>query len=208
VQRRAVRQRVAEVCRFPCSPLARSAPSPRLRGGGGGGGAPFSEESVCAGGVGAPSCPSAADAMNSTSAMMAMRAMRDNGKADGIVAGNHTSAFDSSESTSRSAGSHCSRSDSVSPSPSSVCSPPHPDSGLPESGISNGRNRVNPTSAGEGLGVGVGVGWTRLAQQQRPPHPSPNASRACPTCARSDATRASPGRVGEGADRVCGADML
>src|SRR2546423_12856528 len=37
----------------------------------------------------------------------------------------------------------------------SVCSPPHPNSGLPEFGILSGRSQVNPTSAGEGLGVGV-----------------------------------------------------
>lgn len=35
-----------------------------------------------------------------------------------------------------------------------------------------------------------------------PPHLSPTTSRAYPTCATKDATRASPGRVGEGAERV------
>src|SRR6266699_7222726 len=56
----------------------------------------------------------------------------------------------------------------------SVGSPPHPNSGLPEFGILDGRSRVYPTSAGEGLGVGV----VRLLRRWRDhyltaPPPSP-----------------------------------
>jgi len=49
----------------------------------------------------------------------------------------------------------------------------------------NGQNRSLP--CGEGLGVGVGVavsGHTSCNNRYPPPQPSPNASRACPTCAR------------------------
>src|SRR6266403_1835455 len=59
--------------------------------------------------------------------------------------------------------------------------PPHPNSGLPEVGILDGRSRVNPTSAGEGLGVGVVHARRRWCVIAPPPSP----------------TR------GEGADRVC-----
>ena len=47
----------------------------------------------------------------------------------------------------------------------------------------NGQNRSLP--CGEGLGVGVAVsGHTWCNNRYPPPQPSPNASRACPTCAR------------------------
>ncbi|HYY38138.1 MAG TPA: CoA transferase, partial [Xanthobacteraceae bacterium] len=63
----------------------------------------------------------------------------------------------------------------------SICSPPHPSSGLPEFGhLKTDRNRVNPTSAGEGLGVGV---EGRILRHNHDPPPQP------PT-------------TGEGADRV------
>src|SRR5262245_57680207 len=63
---------------------------------------------------------------------------------------------------------------------------------------------ASPPPFGEGLGVGVDVGGHVPGDNNDPlPQPSPNARRACPTCARKDATRASPGRAGEGVDRVC-----
>ena len=44
---------------------------------------------------------------------------------------------------------------------------------------------LNSLPCGEGLGVGVAVsGHTSCNNRYPPPQPSPNASRACPTCAR------------------------
>src|SRR3954469_25824551 len=66
----------------------------------------------------------------------------------------------------------------------------------------------SPPPCGEGLGVGVAVsGHTSCKNASPPPHPSPNASRARPTCANS----AEPGQArvpsGEGADRARGEDI-
>ena len=57
----------------------------------------------------------------------------------------------------------------------------------------------SPPPCGEGSGVGVAVGGRNSLNNYPPPQPSPNASRACPTCA----TSAEPGQArvpsGEGA---------
>src|SRR6266446_8987372 len=90
----------------------------------------------------------------------------------------------------------------------SVCSPPHPNSGLPEFGTLDGRSRVNPTSAGEGLGVGVvrfcAGGATEISLHHPPPQPSPTRLRACalPANLKVPKPRQAGVWVGEGADRV------
>ena len=65
----------------------------------------------------------------------------------------------------------------------------------------------SPPPCGEGSGVGVAVGGLNSLNNYPPPQPSPNASRACPTCA----TSAEPGQArvpsGEGADRASGKDV-
>src|SRR5258708_15477023 len=53
----------------------------------------------------------------------------------------------------------------------SVCSPPHPNSGLPEFGILDGRSRVNPTSAGEGVGGGGRACEAPLVRHRTTPLP-------------------------------------
>jgi hypothetical protein len=63
---------------------------------------------------------------------------------------------------------------------------------------------LNSLPCGEGLGWAVSVGGhTACNNDDPPPRPSPNASRACPTCAGTSRDPGKPGARGEGADRVC-----
>src|SRR6516165_5952108 len=67
-------------------------------------------------------------------------------------------------------------------------SPPNP--GLPGFGTLDCRNRVNPTSAGEGLGVeGSEIEAPRLLHAPPPPQPSPSRLRACPLPANFSVTK-------------------
>jgi len=68
-----------------------------------------------------------------------------------------------------------------------------------QQGADDGAASSSPPPCGEGSGVGVAVGGRNSLNNYPPPQPSPNASRACPTCA----TSAEPGQArvpsGEGA---------